>query len=301
LCTQANNGLLIDNPQLADLYKQQWDRLKAAHNGFPDALLNDNSQKKSIQVSGEPVTVWFTPTRNQADLADAIALIQKAEDGVLFLLFNPGPVGIGTLLDAIIDRRTSASQFYNPRLYIRGVLNQDLDPTSHPVAIYRDGRLVNLESDDVYPAAITKRLKFWVPELKKLDPSWAMVHSKVIILDPFGKHPVVMMGSHNMGVAASSRNDENLLIIENDRDLAEAYAVNIIAVYNQYRWRSGSAAGTVGGAPPPATSEATPAIAAAPPPATVKDLTLTDDDLWQDSYYNARKERAKEIRFWLGK
>ena len=31
------------------------------------------------------------------------------------------------------------------------------------------------------------------------------IHSKVIVLDPFGKNPVVMTGSHNLGYKASSR------------------------------------------------------------------------------------------------
>ena len=40
-----------------------------------------------------------------------------------------------------------------------------------------------------------------------------MVHSKVVLIDPFGNHPVLMTGSHNLGPKASGTNDENLLII----------------------------------------------------------------------------------------
>ena len=40
-----------------------------------------------------------------------------------------------------------------------------------------------------------------------------MVHSKVILVDPFGADPVVLTGSHNLGPKASGTNDENLLII----------------------------------------------------------------------------------------
>jgi phosphatidylserine/phosphatidylglycerophosphate/cardiolipin synthase-like enzyme len=63
------------------------------------------------------------------------------------------------------------------------------------------------------------------------------VHSKVILVDPFGKHPVIMTGSHNLGPKASAMNDDNLVIVENDPDAAAHYAVNIITIYNQYRWR----------------------------------------------------------------
>lgn len=64
-----------------------------------------------------------------------------------------------------------------------------------------------------------------------------MVHSKVVLVDPFGAHPVLLTGSHNLGPKASTTNDENLLIIRDAPCLAAVYAANIMAIYNQYRWR----------------------------------------------------------------
>jgi hypothetical protein len=89
----------------------------------------------------------------------------------------------------------------------------------------------------VLPAAIDAPTTFFREELKKLDRAFAMVHSKVILVDPLGPDPVVLTGSHNLGPKASGTNDENLLIIRNAPGLAAAYATNIMAVYNQYRWR----------------------------------------------------------------
>jgi hypothetical protein len=40
-----------------------------------------------------------------------------------------------------------------------------------------------------------------------------------------------------MGPKASGVNDENLLLIEGDGDLASQYAGHIMQVYSQYRWR----------------------------------------------------------------
>ena len=64
------------------------------------------------------------------------------------------------------------------------------------------------------------------------------VHSKVIVIDPFGKNPVVMTGSHNLGHKASTANDDNLMIVEGNAPLAAAYAANIIAIYQTYRWNT---------------------------------------------------------------
>src|SRR4029077_18036131 len=84
---------------------------------------------------------------------------------------------------------------------------------------------------------IRKRFGAWEDEAR--GASQVMVHSKVIVLDPLGEHPVVMTGSHNLGVKASQKNDDNLVVLEGPAasPLAIAYAVNIIAIYDNYRWR----------------------------------------------------------------
>jgi phosphatidylserine/phosphatidylglycerophosphate/cardiolipin synthase-like enzyme len=48
----------------------------------------------------------------------------------------------------------------------------------------------------------------------------------------------VITGSHNFSSSASSKNDENFIIVKGDRELAEAYAVNILGAYAHYRWRA---------------------------------------------------------------
>ncbi|WP_367277044.1 hypothetical protein [Bradyrhizobium sp.] len=64
------------------------------------------------------------------------------------------------------------------------------------------------------------------------------IHSKAIVIDPFGDKPVVMTGSHNLGFKASSKNDDNLMIVEGNAKLAAASPANIIAIYQAYRWNS---------------------------------------------------------------
>ena len=59
----------------------------------------------------------------------------------------------------------------------------------------------------------------------------------MIVVDPFTK-PVVITGSHNFSHSASSKNDENLLIVRGNQKLAERYVVNVMATYQHYRWRA---------------------------------------------------------------
>jgi phosphatidylserine/phosphatidylglycerophosphate/cardiolipin synthase-like enzyme len=133
---------------------------------------------------------------------------------------------------------------------------------------------VRAPRDVLLPAAIKKQFHDWIGELLSMG---VMVHSKVVVLDPFGAHPVLMTGSHNMGAKASRSNDDNLVILEGEgaRAAAIAYAVNIIAIYQEYRWRAYVAASA-------AQSDAW--------------HCLQNNATWQDGYLAGAN--AEEFRFW---
>src|SRR5262249_18445656 len=138
----------------------------------------------------------------------------------------------------IIELASPASPKFKPDLYIQGVVNQNPGTTKNPVVLFNRGQRIEANADVVLPAAISERLKFWVKELLKAPRAHAMVHSKVVVIDPYGENPVVMTGSHNMGPKASTVNDENLLVIQGNGALASQYAGNIMEIYAQYRWRA---------------------------------------------------------------
>jgi phosphatidylserine/phosphatidylglycerophosphate/cardiolipin synthase-like enzyme len=266
LCTQANNGLIIDDPAVAQDFLDAWDRYQAAGSAYPPTLAAADSKANSYQVDGCKITPWFVPTQHAEDLDYARKLINAAKDGILFLFFNPGTFQPDdepekwTLLQNILNRHHEENNAsYNSSLYIKGVVNQEIpyltednapakgkkppaasmDPTTpaHSVALYNSGiePPVRLGHDVMVPANIKNNYSKWVPELLGAG---VHVHSKVIVLDPFGANPVVMTGSHNLGFKASSKNDDNLVIIEGNAPLAAAYAVNIIAIFQSYRWNS---------------------------------------------------------------
>ncbi len=283
LCTQANNGILSESASVAAAYVDQWTALVKARDASPEALRTaDETPRKPARSKG--MTLWFTPMAQPNDLEQAGKLIAGTKEGILFAMFNPGPRG--TLLNDIIELASPTSPNYNPELDIQGVLNQDPGTTKNPVSLFNRGTRIDANEDVVLPAAIDERLKFWVKELVKLPRAHAMVHSKVVVIDPFGDHPVLMTGSHNMGPKASGVNNENLLIIEGDGALASQYATKIMEIYNQYRWRASQHQTSEG----PRWSG------------------LADDDKWQigapgaDARTQAyEKRRLRELDFWFGK
>ena len=97
-----------------------------------------------------------------------------------------------------------------------------------------------------------------------------------------------MTGSHNLGPKASGKNDDNLLIVDNQRKLAEAYAVYIMGVYNQYRWRYHQHQAEQGKEPSTHTETDTAPTWAG----------LVDDDGWQSPYFTVGPQQ-RELEFWL--
>jgi phosphatidylserine/phosphatidylglycerophosphate/cardiolipin synthase-like enzyme len=108
---------------------------------------------------------------------------------------------------------------------------------------------------------------------------WAIVHSKVVVIDPF-TDPAVITGSHNFSKAASEKNDENMVIIKGNPDLAQAYAVNAKSVYDHFRWRAFVAEATRERKDPGSF--------------------LRDEKKWQYGWLKS-PARQEELSFWLGK
>ncbi|HXT71633.1 MAG TPA: phospholipase D-like domain-containing protein [Vicinamibacterales bacterium] len=272
LCTQANNSVLIDNPGLAAEYKKQWEALKQAADSTPASLKTSNTVSRPLVAGSTTGTLWFTPTVGQVDLDEARNLIMGAQQAILFLMFNPGPAD--TLLNKIIDRARKGAT--GKALYVHGAINQDPGTTKNPVQLFDEKNWEKADFEVVLPAAIDEATKFFRREMKQLPGTFAMVHSKVVVVDPFGAHPIVMTGSHNLGPKASGINDENLLIIKDAPGVARAYAANIMAIYNQYRWR----------------------FRRHTQPKSKQWKGLQDTDAWQNGYLKPGSRALREIDFW---
>jgi len=100
--------------------------------GTPPPYIADNSTATTTKVDGASVTPWCVPTSEAQDMVYARKLISAAKEGILFLFFNPGafqPASTPakwTLLQNILTRHHPDASDYDPHLYIRGVVNQDI-------------------------------------------------------------------------------------------------------------------------------------------------------------------------------
>lgn len=268
LCTQVNNGIVINDKKIAKVYKDQWELLKGCKSGFTN-LAASNSTPNDVGNH----TVWFTRATKQLDLETLRGLVAGAKEGILFLMFQPGATG---LLNFVRD----ASK--DPNLYVRGVVST-LPPKAKPNAKEDevDVTLIDGRGGEekhwfkiTQPKGIQHPFAYWAAEVTRKEflsqVGHAIIHSKVIVIDPFGDDPIVVTGSHNFSNAASRANDENFIIIRGEKELAHQYAVNIMGAYYHYRWRA-----HVGSTPKPWKG-------------------LKHEDKWQKSML---KSRAAELEF----
>jgi phosphatidylserine/phosphatidylglycerophosphate/cardiolipin synthase-like enzyme len=139
--------------------------------------------------------------------------------------------------------------------------------------VMQDPRVIGAEAFDgkVIPIG-------WQKEI--LNAGFAIIHDKILVIDPFSDNCVVATGSHNLGYKASYDNDENLVIIEGNKKLAAAYATHVLDVYDHFSWRY--------------TVKRLKSQAAAD-----QSLSSKPED-WQSKYFDAAGNiRTAQLKFWM--
>jgi phosphatidylserine/phosphatidylglycerophosphate/cardiolipin synthase-like enzyme len=237
MCAQSNNALLIQSPVVAQHYLDYWNALLQDGSVQGPALRTSNQTSRLAALDGGNTQLenWFSPNTKETakpshdppappDMDEVFKLIQAAQHAVLFLVFLPGTPSI---VDACTQVATD-----KPSLFMRGAVS---DPKAMPNGdvqlFHRPG-----QAWDIVPATgIKDEFAAWHKEL--LSAGNAIIHDKIVVIDPLSDDCVVITGSHNLGYKASYSNDENLLIIRGNRALAQAYAVHVLDVYDHYRFR----------------------------------------------------------------
>ncbi|CAN5556927.1 phospholipase D-like domain-containing protein [soil metagenome] len=246
LCTQVNNGVLIESSEISQIYLDAWGRLRDAGSAKGSNLLDGNTVQPAPSAKlkdGSMVACRFTAVRGGIDLDELLEVIDSAKKSILFTMFMPGE----QIFNAVSGKQDT--------LFVRGVVNtfprpktaaKPEDETDETEVTLMSGKEAS-KSDTTFklkvvePQSIRFPIANWAQEVTKqqfrASIGHSIVHSKVLVIDAMGKNPIVVTGSHNFSKTASSSNDENFVVIRGNSKLAQAYAVNCLAVYDHYRWR----------------------------------------------------------------
>jgi phosphatidylserine/phosphatidylglycerophosphate/cardiolipin synthase-like enzyme len=292
LCAQSNNAILIESPALAKQYLAYWKKLRAdsvsaeGPGELQSATFREFNRKarKPVPLGKDQGTIraWFAPGTKQkskpkeppapADLSEVFELIENAERGVLFLAFIPGSPSIVTKLREVYTQKAEDGE----RLFVRGAATSPDPAATFKVDLFH--RTMRADARVTSVAGISDPVSIWEKELYKLGH--AVIHDKILVVDPFTDNCSVVTGSHNLGYKASYSNDENLVVIRGNRPVASAYAAHVLDVYDHYRWRyklqeakrEGKKARVWQG--------------------------LSTDEHWQDFYFKTYDPLSAEAKFW---
>jgi|GEM_PF-2620471 len=244
LCLQASDAAIVDDPEVATLFFQAW---RSAAAGSPPGR---PLRSPKVLIGSVEMTIWFRPAPGFFDLEGVFGRVSNSRQGVLFAVGNSS--GSAELARLVAGR---------PSVYVRGVGR----PGSTAPTLFQDGQTTRLQARLGIP-------KLWSKELSRFTN---YLPPAVLAIDPLSARSAVVTGSHGLSRAASNRNAETLLVIENAPALAAAYAVRINTICDHFA-----------------------ALRAAISARSDRPLTLRRADSWQDRFQS--EERQRELAFWLG-
>lgn len=213
---QANVVHVARNGGIATEYLRQFELLlKTA--GNPSATKKAVTNGNRIDPAC-PFLVGFTPRTGKADLAEFVRIVNLAQRDVLFCTVFGLDAGLQTALVGQPHDRILRFGLQNSRTTITGFHK---DRTARFVAT----------------AFLNTGLEGWLKESTAGQKGNILVHTKLVVVDFTSDAPTVISGSHNLSGAASTSNDENFMVIRGDADIADAYGVELMRLYDHYRFR----------------------------------------------------------------
>jgi len=180
-----NLSVLIDSPHLALTYQAEFLEM---FDGQRFGKEKEDNTTHRFHFADQEVESYFSPT-DQPDEA-LLATIAEAEESIRFAIFS---FTSRELAEALLARHRAG-------VSVAGIFDQLMAGSSYS----QGGWLCAAD----------------VPT--KIEDFGGLLHHKMMVIDPHGDDPRVVLGSFNWTGSAAHSNDENLLIIHS-RSLAQAF------------------------------------------------------------------------------
>jgi PLD-like domain len=263
---QANVVHTANRPELAQKYLELFEILFSGKTvGETRKWINVNNPLSS----DAPIVAGFSPRSGQVDLDLFAAEIRGAGRDVLFCTAFK-------LNDRILEELKGRPHDSILRFGLQNTADQQI------TGIHRDRT-----ADFVATAWLSEGLEGFLKETKAGQSGNILIHTKLVVIDFTSDAPTVISGSHNLSLAASDSNDENYLIVRGAIDVADCYGVELMRLYDHYRFRWHQS---------PRSKD--PNAPAPPEDPTWPHGTLAPDDRWTKPYFEADTlEAADRERF----
>jgi phosphatidylserine/phosphatidylglycerophosphate/cardiolipin synthase-like enzyme len=225
---QLNVGHVIDNGRIAEKYLDYWNLLA----GDPTAETLRPQLESLTPVPSDPrgngsVTV-FSPQRGRAALDYYAARASLARAVMVTFAFSIDPKFV-----ALLTQDMGALRF----VLMDGIKGNNAQRARMTDAV-TEMRFSPATEVAVGAYVRENALDNWLVETSNMMARHVQfVHTKFLIIDPLGLHPIVITGSANFSEASCNLNDENMLTIADDPDVADVYLGEFMRAYAHYAYR----------------------------------------------------------------
>jgi phospholipase D-like protein len=225
----SNNAHLLRDPAIAEKYYQYWLVLDGDKTKKPTAL-------KVAAFGAIPPSPWtdevvavFSPQLDRKPL-DWYADLAGGADRALFMTFAFGMdsrfVNVYDQTDdvlrfALMEKKGNGKTFQAQAKEVDRIRRR-------PNTVVSVGNRVLLNNFDR-----------WLKEIDRIvDEAHVLyVHTKYMLIDPLGADPTVVIGSANFSAASTDTNDENMLVIKGDEQVADIYLGEFMRLFSHYAFR----------------------------------------------------------------
>ncbi len=207
----SNNFFVIDHPGVADDFQAEFEQM---FNGAFGHTKVENFNGRSYMVGDTEVEVWFSP--NEDALGRILEVVDDAKESVNFTIFAFTKDQVGSAFIRHINRMKDEGKWTDGM--------SPLDPSYRGVSgvIDRSQLHSNGQYHEVFrllggDAHLLMDANDNSQQPGDYQAGGGRLHSKTMIIDPYGENPVVISGSFNWSASATVSNDEYMLVMHGER------------------------------------------------------------------------------------
>ena len=227
---QLNVGHAIHNPDLANAFFEYWTALELD----PESdELKDWAETNNLlppHDDFDPLTPVFSPHRGRGVFDWWIGLA-SAPGKPLFMTF---PFGIVKDFRPVYDKNDSVLRFGLLDKYVNGGSKASRAAAIAEIQRIRRHPNIGMALGD---RIFVDWIDGWHLESSPIGVNVNWVHTKFMLIDPLGVHPVTLTGSANWSEASVNTNDENMVVIRGDKRVADIYFGEFMRIFAHHRFR----------------------------------------------------------------
>jgi phosphatidylserine/phosphatidylglycerophosphate/cardiolipin synthase-like enzyme len=225
----SNNAHIVRDPEVAAKFAEYWALLDRDVTRKPTAIEATALSPAPVPVAATDTDVVFSPRTDLAAL-DWYADLAGDAERALFMTFAFGMdrrfVEVYDRTDdvlrfALMEKKGNGSTFAEQAATIDRIRRR-------PNTTVAVGARIQINAFDR-----------WLAETDRATEGAHVlyVHTKYMLVDPLGAHPVVIVGSANFSKASTDTNDENMLVIRDNAAVADIYLGEFMRLFSHYAFR----------------------------------------------------------------